>query len=49
LVYEGPGMDLEIYAQSLRKLKRLPVAVVHAGHDPSFGRARLHEIIDKYL
>jgi glyoxylase-like metal-dependent hydrolase (beta-lactamase superfamily II) len=49
LVYEGPGMDLEIYAQSLRALKRLPVAVVHAGHDPSFGPARLHEIIDMYL
>jgi glyoxylase-like metal-dependent hydrolase (beta-lactamase superfamily II) len=49
LVYEGPGMNLDLYAQSLRKLKRLPVQVVHAGHDPSFGYARMVEIIDAYL
>lgn len=49
LVYEGPGMDLEVYAQSLRRLKAMPIQVVHAGHDPSFGRARLIEIIDTYL
>jgi glyoxylase-like metal-dependent hydrolase (beta-lactamase superfamily II) len=49
LVYEGPGMDLAIYAQSLRKLKALPVSVVHAGHDPSFGRERMLQIIDTYL
>jgi glyoxylase-like metal-dependent hydrolase (beta-lactamase superfamily II) len=49
LVYEGPGMDLEVYAHSLRRLKELPVRVVHAGHDPSFGYARMVEIIDRYL
>ncbi|WP_341677989.1 MBL fold metallo-hydrolase [Niveibacterium sp. SC-1] len=49
LVYEGPGMDLEVYAQSLRRLQALPVRVVHAGHDPSFGRDRLDEIIETYL
>jgi glyoxylase-like metal-dependent hydrolase (beta-lactamase superfamily II) len=49
LVYEGPGMKLELYAQSLRKLKALPVAVVHAGHDPSFDYARMVQIIDNYL
>ena len=26
-----------------------PADVVHGGHEPSFGRARLHEIIDAYL
>lgn len=49
LVYEGPGMDLKVYAQSLRLLKELPVQVVHAGHDPSFDRKRLFDIIDSYL
>jgi glyoxylase-like metal-dependent hydrolase (beta-lactamase superfamily II) len=49
LVYEGPGMDLTVYAQSLRKLKDLPVRTVHAGHDPSFDYARMVAIIDRYL
>jgi glyoxylase-like metal-dependent hydrolase (beta-lactamase superfamily II) len=49
LVYEGPGMDLAVYAQSLRRLKELPVHIVHAGHDPSFDRERLVQIIDAYL
>ena len=49
LVYEGPGMDLNVYARSLNLLKELPVRIVHAGHDPSFGRVRLIQIIDFYL
>lgn len=49
LVYEGPGMDLNGYAGSLRYLRDLPVKTVHAGHDPSFDRARMMEIIDAYL
>jgi hypothetical protein len=27
----------------------LPVTVVHAGHDPSFDRRRLHELAKQYL
>jgi hypothetical protein len=27
----------------------MPIRVVHAGHDPSFGRDRLIDIIDMYL
>jgi glyoxylase-like metal-dependent hydrolase (beta-lactamase superfamily II) len=49
LVYEGPGMNLETYAHSLRRLKELPVKIVHAGHDPSFNFERMVDIIDKYL
>jgi hypothetical protein len=30
-------------------LRQLPVSQVHAGHDPSFGKARLHELIDHWL
>lgn len=49
LVYEGPGMDLDVYAETLRRLKEIPVQIVHAGHDPSFDRNRLVEIVDHYL
>ena len=49
LIYDAPGMDLDTYARSLRKLRDLPAAIVHAGHDPSFGKARLHEIVDRHL
>lgn len=49
LVYEGPGMDLDIYAATLRELRDMPVSIIHAGHDPSFGPARLGEIVDRYL
>jgi hypothetical protein len=30
-------------------LRALPVRVVHAGHDPSFGRERLVELADAWL
>ena len=49
LLYEGRGMDVSDYARSLRRLRDLPVRVVHAGHDPSFGRERMLQIIDVYL
>lgn len=49
LIYEGPGVNLDVYARSLRALKNMPVRIVHAGHDPSFDRERMVEIIDRYL
>jgi len=33
----------------MRRLRELPVRVVHAGHDDSFGRERLIELVDRYL
>ncbi|GBC87232.1 hypothetical protein HRbin12_01235 [bacterium HR12] len=33
----------------MRRLRDLPVRIVHAGHDESFGRDRLLEMIDYYL
>jgi hypothetical protein len=33
----------------MKRLRELPVSVVHGGHEPSFGRARMIEIIDQYL
>lgn len=48
LLYRGAGTSVPDYKASFRKLRALPVEIVHAGHDPSFGRARLHAIIDDY-
>ena len=54
-IYDGPLIDnlsdcsLPDYVRTMEKLKALPIRVVHAGHDPSFGRERLHEIADDYL
>ena len=41
--------DAEVYRESLRRLRELPVETVHAGHEASFGRERLLELIDTYL
>lgn len=54
-IYDGPlldqipGSDIPQYVATMERLRALPVAIVHAGHDPSFGRARLIEIADAYL
>ncbi len=54
-VYDGPlldtlpGADIEDYVRTMLRLRKLPVSVVHAGHDPSFGRARLRELAGAYL
>lgn len=54
-VYDGPLLDelsdsdISAYIASMKKLRELPVQIVHAGHDPSFGRERLHELIGAYL
>ena len=49
LLYEGGGTDVGDYIASLRRLRPLPVRMVHAGHDDSFGADRMREIIDTYL
>ena len=48
LLFDGPGMDVQAYRESFRKLRALPVTTVHGGHDPSFDRNRMLEIIDTY-
>src|SRR5262249_15295516 len=43
-IYDGPLLDeldhsdVADYIRTMRRLSALPVRVVHAGHDPSFGR-----------
>jgi glyoxylase-like metal-dependent hydrolase (beta-lactamase superfamily II) len=54
-IYDGPlldaieGADRLDYVATMKRLRQLPVTVVHGGHDPSFGRSRLHTLIDQYL
>jgi glyoxylase-like metal-dependent hydrolase (beta-lactamase superfamily II) len=54
-VYDGPlldeldGCDIAVYVDTMRRLRQLPVTVVHGGHEPSFGRQRLVELCDGYL
>ena len=54
-VYDGPlltnfpGADISDYIKSLFRLRKLPISVVHGGHERSFGRERLIQIIDYYL
>ena len=49
LLDELPESDLAAYAETMRRLRELPVRVVHGGHEPSFGRERMIEIADAYL
>jgi len=42
------GMSVAAYRETFNLLKDLPVTTVHGGHDPSFGRARMLEIIATY-
>lgn len=54
-VYDGPlidslpDSDVAAYLETMERLRKVPARVVHGGHDPSFGRARLIELIDAYV
>ena len=49
LLDEIEGAHIPTYVRTMKRLRDLSVKVVHAGHDPSFGRARLIELVDAYL
>jgi hypothetical protein len=55
VIYDGQLIDNawhsdpEAYRESLMRLRELPIETVHAGHEPSFGRDRLLQLIDRYL
>ena len=55
VLYDGPLLDnipgahIPTYVRTMKRLRELPVTVVHAGHEPSFGCERLIEIVDEYL
>lgn len=52
IIYDGELVtdtfhsDLVDYARSLKRLRELPVSIVHGGHFPSFGSVRLRQLID---
>lgn len=49
LIYDGPGMSVDDYVVTMKKLQALDVSIVHGGHDPSFNKNRLDEIVEKYF
>jgi len=49
LLDELPGSDIPTYLKTMRRLIELPVRIVHAGHDPSFGGDRLRELARAYI
>lgn len=49
LLDELPGSNIARYVTTMKRLRELPVRVVHGGHDPSFGRERMVQICDAYL
>jgi glyoxylase-like metal-dependent hydrolase (beta-lactamase superfamily II) len=54
-VYDGPLLDggddsdIEDYLVTMDRLRRLPVDIVHGGHEESFGRSRLIELCEAYI
>lgn len=49
LLDELPESNIADYVATMRRLRELPVRIVHGGHDESFGRDRLLELIDDYV
>jgi glyoxylase-like metal-dependent hydrolase (beta-lactamase superfamily II) len=49
LLDELPDSDVLAYVATMKRLRELPVTVVHGGHEPSFGRNRMRELVDDYL
>jgi len=49
LLDELPESNVADYVKSMGRLRDLPVRIVHGGHDDSFGRGRLLELIDEYV
>ncbi len=49
LLDELPDSNIADYTATMRRIRELPVSVVHGGHEPSFGRERMLTLIDAYL
>ena len=49
LLDELPESNIADYVLSMERLREVPARIVHGGHDDSFGRERLLELIDEYV
>jgi glyoxylase-like metal-dependent hydrolase (beta-lactamase superfamily II) len=49
LLDQLPGSSIPDYINTMKRLRELPVEAVHGGHEASFGRKRMIELIDAYL
>lgn len=49
LLDDLPGSDVASYRRTMQRLRDLPVCVVHAGHERSFGRPELRSVCEAYL
>jgi glyoxylase-like metal-dependent hydrolase (beta-lactamase superfamily II) len=49
LLDEFPESNIADYVLSMERLREVPARVVHGGHDESFGRERLLELVDRYV
>ena len=49
LLDELPESSIPDYVRSMERLRDVPVRVVHGGHDDSFDRARLLELVEAYV
>ncbi len=49
LIDSFPESDRSTYCATMRRLLRVPARIVHAGHEPSFGRDRLVALAEAYL
>jgi glyoxylase-like metal-dependent hydrolase (beta-lactamase superfamily II) len=54
-IYDGPLIDglpdssIADYVETMKRLRDTPAEIVHGGHEESFGRERLIELVDAYL
>jgi glyoxylase-like metal-dependent hydrolase (beta-lactamase superfamily II) len=54
-IYDGALVDtlhhsnVADYVRTMLRLRELPARIIHAGHEPSFGRERLIELANAYL
>jgi glyoxylase-like metal-dependent hydrolase (beta-lactamase superfamily II) len=49
LLDELPESNIADYVRSMRRLREVSARIVHGGHDDSFGRERLLELIEGYV
>jgi hypothetical protein len=44
-----PDSSIADYVETMKRLRDTPAEIVHGGHEESFGRERLIELVDAYL